>query len=283
MESPASSNIDGATKNEEKAENGCSRSSDGAIVGTQVELKYFKRLKPTEIKTQRTSVEFTPFTSTEISDLCPNVKHGWLCDGKLLQLLEPPNPENTTIFREIWKRGHPVLVSNVADKLDKTLWTPESFSNDFGEYKNDVVNYVTNDVTINQQMKKFWEGFTSANKRIRDDKGEPLLLKLKDWTLNDDLGQTLPSRFQDLMAALPMPDYTLREGQLNLVTRLPPEFMRPDLGPKMYIAYGSGSSLNKGTTNLHLDIADVVNVLIYCEGPHDADKKEHDKGIFKCS
>ena len=40
------------------------------------------------------------------------------------------------------------------------------------------------------------------------------------------------------MSALPLPDYTQREGKLNLAASLPKFFVKPDLGPKMYNAYG---------------------------------------------
>ena len=46
------------------------------------------------------------------------------------------------------------------------------------------------------------------------------------------------SRFDDLMANIPLPEYTRRDGKLNLASRLPNYFVRPDLGPKMYNAYG---------------------------------------------
>lgn len=45
-------------------------------------------------------------------------------------------------------------------------------------------------------------------------------------------------RFDDLMDNLPLPEYTKRDGRLNLASRLPNFFVRPDLGPKMYNAYG---------------------------------------------
>lgn len=99
------------------------------------------------------------------------------------------------------------------------------------------------------------------------------------------------------MENLPLPEYTKRDGRLNLAARLPNFFVRPDLGPKMYNAYGerdwlthlfspflhynlylSSSSLSLsffpsglistedrkvGTTNLHLDVSDAVNVMVY--------------------
>ena len=47
-----------------------------------------------------------------------------------------------------------------------------------------------------------------------------------------------PKRFDNLMENLPLPEYTKRDGRLNLAARLPNFFVRPDLGPKMYNAYG---------------------------------------------
>lgn len=75
------------------------------------------------------------------------------------------------------------------------------------------------------------------------------------------------------MQALPMKDYTLRDGKLNLASRLPACFVRPDLGPKMYSAYGNAGNRDPGqqllsTTNLHLDVSDAVNVMVYVSITH---------------
>ena len=45
------------------------------------------------------------------------------------------------------------------------------------------------------------------------------------------------------MDNLPLPEYTKRDGRLNLAARLPNFFVRPDLGPKMYNAYGEKKRL----------------------------------------
>ena len=45
-------------------------------------------------------------------------------------------------------------------------------------------------------------------------------------------------RFEDLMRVLPLPEYTRRDGKLNMTASLPDFFVKPDLGPKMYNAYG---------------------------------------------
>ncbi|KAJ1663308.1 hypothetical protein IW140_005160 [Coemansia sp. RSA 1813] len=90
------------------------------------------------------------------------------------------------------------------------------------------------------------------------------ILKLKDWPTADDFATVLPSHFERLMSALPFPDYTRRDGRLNMAARLPPDHVPPDLGPKMYCAYASSDAAGGvGTTNLHCDAADAVNIMAY--------------------
>ena len=115
-----------------------------------------------------------------------------------------------------------------------------------------------------------------------DDDSEPMLLKLKDWPPGDDFSELLPTRFRDLMQALPLSEYTQRDGKLNLASRLPDFLVRPDLGPKMYNAYGSSQFPKEGTTNLHLDISDAVNVMVYVGVPGDGPggRKAQEEGGF---
>ena len=105
-----------------------------------------------------------------------------------------------------------------------------------------------------------------------------MLLKLKDWPPAMDFKDLLPTRFDDLMQALPLGEYTIREGVLNLSSRLPNIFVKPDLGPKMYIAYGSTVHPSVGTTNLHLDISDAVNVMVHTGIPEGIDQEKVKQG-----
>ena len=95
------------------------------------------------------------------------------------------------------------------------------------------------------------------------------ILKLKDWPPADDFADLLPARFADLMSGLPLPEYTHRAGAYNLVSRLPDFFVRPDLGPKLYCAFGSARRPDIGSTNLHLDVSDAVNLIMYVGVPVD--------------
>lgn len=173
--------------------------------------------------------------------------------------------KNILIFQDQWKRGQPVLVSDVGKNLNSSLWHPKSFSRDFGHQKNDLINCTTSKVISDQPMSTFWNGFENASERLYDAKGNDMLLKLKDWPPSADFAETLPDRFQDLMNCLPLKEYTHRTGRYNLASRLPEGFVRPDLGPKMYTAYGNAGKEYKkiSTTNLHLDMSDAINVMVY--------------------
>ena len=48
------------------------------------------------------------------------------------------------------------------------------------------------------------------------------------------------------MNALPFPEYTTRDGKMNMAASLPGFFVKPDLGPKMYNAYGKCRGLEEG-------------------------------------
>lgn len=92
------------------------------------------------------------------------------------------------------------------------------------------------------------------------------------------------------MRALPLKEYSQRDGKLNLASRLPACFVRPDLGPKMYSAYGNSGNRESGqqllsTTNLHLDVSDAVNVMVYVAISHkddyanSEDEADHDWNV----
>lgn len=71
------------------------------------------------------------------------------------------------------------MVSGVTQLMDQAIWHPDAFLKDFGDIKNDLINCLTGNTVPNQPMKKFWEGFERLTKRLKDDKGQPMLLKLK--------------------------------------------------------------------------------------------------------
>uniref|UniRef100_A0A672MI11 Lysine-specific demethylase n=1 Tax=Sinocyclocheilus grahami TaxID=75366 RepID=A0A672MI11_SINGR len=216
-----------------------------------------------------------------LSVLDPHTSHSWLCDGRLLCLQDPSNSNNWKIFRECWKQGQPVLVSGIHKKLKEKLWKPESFSQEFGDQDVDLVNCRNCAIISDVKVRDFWDGFQVISKRLQGGDGQPMVLKLKDWPPGEDFRDMMPTRFDDLMENLPLPEYTKRDGRLNLASRLPNFFVRPDLGPKMYNAYGLISTEDRkvGTTNLHLDVSDAVNVMVYVGIPEEDGDHENSNCI----
>ncbi|XP_041653005.1 lysine-specific demethylase 3B isoform X2 [Cheilinus undulatus] len=216
-----------------------------------------------------------------LSVLEPHTSHTWLCDGRLLCLQDPSNSNNWKIFRECWKQGQPVLVSGIHKRLKGDLWHPDAFSKEFGEQDVDLVNCRNCAIISDVKVRDFWDGFQVISKRLQDGEGQPMVLKLKDWPPGEDFRDMMPTRFDDLMENLPLPEYTKRDGRLNLAARLPNFFVRPDLGPKMYNAYGLTSSEDRkvGTTNLHLDVSDAVNVMVYVGIPQKEGDQEEEADI----
>ncbi|KAM9211863.1 lysine-specific demethylase 3A isoform 3-T3 [Dugong dugon] len=181
-------------------------------------------------------------------------------------ILTPVSNNNSGFLRNLLNSstGKPVMVSGVHHKLNTELWKPESFRKEFGDQEVDLVNCRTNEIITGATVGDFWDGFEDIPNRLKNDK-EPMVLKLKDWPPGEDFRDMMPSRFDDLMANIPLPEYTRRDGKLNLASRLPNYFVRPDLGPKMYNAYGliTAEDRKYGTTNLHLDVSDAANVMVY--------------------
>lgn len=110
------------------------------------------------------------------------------------------------------------------------------------------------DVNVHQ----FFNGYL---KGIYDNVGWPRLLKLKDWPPSSSFEEHLPRHCGEFLNSLPFKEYTdSRSGYLNLAVKLPENSLKPDMGPKTYIAYGFSQELGRGdsVTKLHCDISDAV-------------------------
>ncbi|CAF2649276.1 unnamed protein product [Rotaria sp. Silwood2] len=225
----------------------------------------------------------------------PNIE--FYCNGRLPVFNEWISENAKRFFRKVWTASCPVLIKQVHNNLSKTLWQPNSFKLHMIDHRETPLLWDCETLTAIQTNEeiliRFWEGFERLNVRLKDDEhgGRRRILKLKDWPTKKDFASVFPERLHDLMNNIPFSDYTRRSyvyndvmyhgGVHNIVERLPACLVKPDLGPKLYIAYSqltSREAKQAGTTNLHIDVSDAVNVLVYVgiggHGDDGSDKEE---------
>jgi hypothetical protein len=108
--------------------------------------------------------------------------------------------------------------------------------------------------------------FIGYNKFRPDRHKWPQILKLKDWPPSNLFEKRLPRHCSEFISCLPFKEYTHpQNGPLNLVVKLPKKSLKPDLGPKTYIAYGFAQELGRGdsVTKLHCDMSDAVCLVFF--------------------
>jgi len=187
-----------------------------------------------------------------------DAKHQWLCDGYVLRLEDAEDINNVSLFKFIWRRCQPVIVSGVLEKMDKKLWH-HAHLQELPDQIYSSVNAEASTITHGQSIKKFVEGFDDISKRPQNDNGDTLALRFREnWpTQEDHFGELFPNQFKDLMKNLPISAYTEREGVLNLASRLPECFVRLDLGPRLWGGYA------KSTYNLQYNVSDAIHILTH--------------------
>lgn len=112
---------------------------------------------------------------------------------------------------------------------------------------------------VELNLHKFFSGYQKG--LFDNDSGWPSMYKLKDWPPTNFFDVRLPRHGSEFYASLPFKEYTNpKAGILNLATKLPKEAIKPDLGPKSYIAYGLREELGlcDSVTKLHCDMTDAV-------------------------
>jgi len=187
-----------------------------------------------------------------------DAKHQWLCDGYVLRLEEADAINNISLFKFIWRRCQPVIVSGLLEKMEKKLWHHQHLQ-ELPDHIFSSVNAESSTITHGQSIKKFVEGFDDISKRPQNENGDPLTLRFREnWPAQEDhFGELFPNQFKDIMKNLPIPAYTEREGVLNLSSRLPECFVRLDLGPRLWGGYA------KSTYNLQYNVSDAIHILTH--------------------
>ncbi|EOA37576.1 hypothetical protein CARUB_v10011915mg [Capsella rubella] len=175
-------------------------------------------------------------------------------------------------FQEHWSKGEPVIVRNALNNTAGLSWEPmvmwralcenvdSPTSTDMADVK--AIDCLANcEVKINTRC--FFEGYSKGRRYANF---WPEMLKLKDWPPSDKFENLLPRHCDEFISALPFQEYSdPRSGILNIAAKLPEGLLKPDLGPKTYIAYGTSDELGRGdsVTKLHCDMSDAVNILMH--------------------
>ncbi|GAY57421.1 JmjC domain-containing protein JMJ24 [Citrus sinensis] len=175
-------------------------------------------------------------------------------------------------FRKHWVKGEPVIVKQVCDSSSMSIWDPKDIWRGIRETADektkdenrivkaiDCLDWSEVDIELGEFIKGYSEG------RVRED-GWPEMLKLKDWPSPSASEEFLLYHKPEFISKLPLLEYIhSRLGFLNVAAKLPHYSLQNDVGPKIYMSYGTYEELDRGNSvkNLHFNMPDMVYLLVH--------------------
>ncbi|KAF8075872.1 hypothetical protein FPV67DRAFT_1469586 [Lyophyllum atratum] len=164
-------------------------------------------------------------------------------------------------FPLVWSLGEPLVVTDLLNKFG-IQWTPEYFIAKYGQQGCLIIECQT-EVNKRITVGEFFKLFGQYTDRTE-------CWKLKDWPPSTDFKKAFPELYEDFSNAVPVPSYVRRDGVLNIASHFPSDTVSPDLGPKMYNAMAATQTAgSKGSTRLHMDMADALNIMTYAAAAPD--------------
>ncbi|CAK7350738.1 unnamed protein product [Dovyalis caffra] len=176
--------------------------------------------------------------------------------------------DNLEHFQKHWGRGQPIIVRNVLQSTSDLSWDPIVIFCNYlkniaarsqNEQAKDCLDWFEVEIGIKQMFMGSFKGLANGN--IWHEK-----LKLKGWLSSHLFEEHFPAHYTDILQALPLPEYMDPiSGVLNIAADLSQETLKPDLGPCLYISYGSGENPAQAdsVTKLRYNSYDVVNILAH--------------------
>lgn len=164
-------------------------------------------------------------------------------------------------FQRQWRQSMPVVVRSCKEGgFCSDLWRPDAFTKRFGHLRLELVSCLNGTTHRFQSAEKFWNGFRNASSGKNAG-----LLRFKDWPLADDWTGALGDHCADLNRALPIPGYTLADGQFNLAAHLPGFFHQPDLATRIHVGYGNLAQGHVTLSKMQANPVDFVNVVTFAD------------------
>ncbi|XP_034218040.1 lysine-specific demethylase JMJ25 isoform X1 [Prunus dulcis] len=178
-------------------------------------------------------------------------------------------------FKRHWLSGEPIIVKQVFDSSSISSWDPMVIWKGIRETADeklkdedrmvkaiDFFDWSEVDVELGQFIKGYSEGRINEN-------GCPEMLKLKDWPSPSASEEFLLYQRPEFISKLPLLEYIHSKfGLLNVAAKLPHYSLQNDVGPKIFMSYGTYEELSGGNsvTNLHFNMRDMVYLLVHaCE------------------
>ncbi|XP_057961547.1 lysine-specific demethylase JMJ28 isoform X2 [Malania oleifera] len=179
--------------------------------------------------------------------------------------------ESLEHFQTHWAKGHPVIIRKVILSTSALSWDPVVM---FCTYlERSIAKYATCkeavqanyldwcevEIGVQQLFMGSLAGGTRANMWHE-------MLKLKGWLSSHLFREHFPDHYAETIHGLPLQEYlNPKSGLLNLAVNLPRGIPEADLGPCIYISYGSSQELvhADSVTKLCYDSHDLVNILAH--------------------